>query len=72
MDGGLKAQNRAQLNHYQRNEQLIPARNKYNDNYMNARRKLNEIERLRKTIYPLFSYDRDNTITKNQSIEHSR
>ena len=56
----------------QRNEQLIPARNKYNDNYMNARCKLNEIERLRKTIYPLFSYDRDNTITKNQSIEHSR
>ena len=33
-----------------KNEQLISARDKYNNDYVNARQKLNEIEKIRKNI----------------------
>ena len=51
-----------------KNEQLIPARDKYNNDYVNARQKLNEIERLRKNIYPLLSNSRERNTTKIRRV----
>ena len=55
-----------------KNEQLIPARDKYNNDYVNARQKLNEIEKIRKNIYPLFSNNLERNTTKIHITEHSR
>ena len=55
-----------------KNEQLISARDKYNNDYVNAWQKLNEIEKIRKNIYPLLSNSRERNTTKNHRAEHSR